>query len=163
MLNFRKNQEKCGEAFKSKIGEQSKWTEHCNSRCENFARWKPTCENAFQGVNSLNENFAHHCSRYETPSWHTSVISHTSRPFSHRANQGAKISHTSIQGAKFIPVCVTRCKFPKCQFRTPLFKVRKFSHSAKSTSGTRVPFSHTSSHFSHRVKQGAKDYEAFIL
>ena len=76
----------------------------------------------------------------ETLSWHTSAISHTSRPFSHRANQGTKISHTSIQGEKFIPVCETRCEFPKCQFRTPLFKMRKFSHSAKLSPGTRVPF-----------------------
>nr|CAN82547.1 hypothetical protein VITISV_036613 [Vitis vinifera] len=134
---IKKNVEK---PSKARQGNKAKETEHCNSRCENFARWKPTCENAFQGVNSLNENFAHHCSRYETPSWHTSVISHTSRPFSHRANQGAKISHTSIQGAKFIPVCESRYEFPKWQFRTPLFKVRKFLHRAKLPLGTRVPF-----------------------
>ncbi|RVW22891.1 hypothetical protein CK203_107856 [Vitis vinifera] len=54
-----------------------------------------------------------HCnSRCETPSWHTSAISHTSRPFSHRANQGTKISHTSIQGAKFTPVCEISADIP---------------------------------------------------
>ena len=44
----------------------------------------------------------------ETLSWHTSAISHTSSPFSHRAKQGAnssvqsmEISHDAIQGAKF--------------------------------------------------------------
>ena len=70
---------------------QENWTElsgnfaHLNSRCENFR----TMRNI---------------------SWHTSAISHTSSPFLHRAKQGAKISvqgasisHTTIQGAKFIP------------------------------------------------------------
>ena len=44
----------------------------------------------------------------ETLSWHTSAISHTSSPFSHRAKQDAnssvqsmEISHDAIQGAKF--------------------------------------------------------------
>ena len=49
--------------------------------------------------------------------WHTSAISHTSSQFSHRAKQGAKISvqgalvsHTTIQGAKFIPTCEFECE-----------------------------------------------------
>ncbi|RVW31009.1 hypothetical protein CK203_100670 [Vitis vinifera] len=58
----------------------------------------------------------------ETPSWHTSAISHTSRPFSYRANQGAKISYTLRP------------------FRTVRIKVQKFSHRAKLPPGTRVPF-----------------------
>ena len=86
--------------------------------------------------------------------------------FSHDGNQGANssvqrvgISHTSKQGAKWISRCenhCSKCEFPKCNFRTALFKVRKFSHRAKSSPGTRVPFSHTSSQISHRAKQGAK-------
>ena len=86
--------------------------------------------------------------------------------FSHDGNQGANssvqrvgFSHTSIQGTKLISRCENhclKCEFPKCNFRTPLFKVRKFSHRAKSPLGTRVPFSHTSSQISHRAKQGAK-------
>ena len=50
----------------------------------------------------------------------------------------------------------SRCEFPKIQFRTPLWKVRKFSHGAKSSPGTRVQISHTSSSFSHGAKQCAK-------
>ena len=46
----------------------------------------------------------------ETPPWHTSGISHTTSQFSHRAKQGAKISHTTIQGAKFIPKCEFECE-----------------------------------------------------
>ena len=85
---------------------------------------------------------------------------------SHDAFQGANslvervaISHTSKQGAKLKARCeipCSRCEFPKCHFRTPLYKVRKFSHRAKFPPGTRVPFSHTSSQISHRAKQGAK-------
>ncbi|KAL6345679.1 hypothetical protein AAG906_017415 [Vitis piasezkii] len=54
------------------------------------------------------------------------------RKFSHRANQGAKISHTSIQGAKFIPVAKlppgTRVPFrtPQATFRTVRNKVEIF-------------------------------------
>ena len=85
---------------------------------------------------------------------------------SHDAFQGANslvqrvgILHTAIQGAKLISRCENhcpKCEFPKFHFRTPLFKVRKFSHRAKSPSGTRVPFLHTSSQMSHRAKQGAR-------
>ena len=95
---------------------------------------------------------------------------------SHTWFQGAKISHTLFQGAKSSvqrepfshtpkPRCeiyfkvrkmISRCEFPKNQFRTPLWKVRKFSHCAKYPPSTRVPFSHTSSQFSPRAKQGAK-------
>ena len=91
---------------------------------------------------SWKENFAHLNPRCETPSWHTSGISHGPNQFLHSANQGAKISHTTIQGAKFIPTCEnhsSRCEFSKRQFRTQLFKVQKFSHHAKHLSGTRVP------------------------
>ena len=66
----------------------------------------------------------------ETPSWHTSGISHSPNQFSHSANQGAKISHDTVQSAKFIPTCEnhsSRCEFSKRQFRTPLFKVRNTS------------------------------------
>ena len=79
---------------------------------------------------------------FETLSWHTSGILPIPNPFSHSANQSAKISHTTIQGAKFISKCENhspRCEFFKRQFRTPLFKVRKFLHRAKHLSGTRVP------------------------
>ena len=60
---------------------------------------------------------------------------------SHDAFQGANslvqrvgILHTAIQGAKLISRCENhcpKCEFPKCNFRTPLFKVRKFLHRAK--------------------------------
>ncbi|RVW99484.1 hypothetical protein CK203_038491 [Vitis vinifera] len=66
------------------------------------------------------------------------------------AIQGAKISHDGNQHAKMH----SRCEFPKwpfrtpqghfrtvrIKFRTPLLKVRKFSHRAKLPPGTRVPF-----------------------
>ncbi|RVW29294.1 hypothetical protein CK203_103577 [Vitis vinifera] len=57
--------------------------------------------------------------------------------------------------------CIPRCEFPKAKFRTPLFKVRKFSHRAKHPPGTREAF-RNSSQFSHSAKisntsiQGAK-------
>ena len=57
--------------------------------------------------------------------------------------QSVEISHTSIQGAKLIPRCeipCSKCESSKCNFRTPLFKVRKFSHHAKHPPGTRVEF-----------------------
>ena len=86
--------------------------------------------------------------------------------FSHVGNQGVNslaegvsFSHTSKPRCEInfkVRKMISRCEFPKYHFRTPLFKVRKFSHRAKSPSGTRVPFSHTSSQFSHRAKQGAK-------
>ncbi|RVW79526.1 hypothetical protein CK203_051657 [Vitis vinifera] len=106
----KKNQEKCGEAFKK----QDRGTKQ---------RKQST---AIQGTKLPPGTRV----SFRTPQ----------RPFSHRANQGAKISHTSIQGAKFIPVCESRYEFPKWQFRTPLFKVRKFLHRAKLPLGTRVPF-----------------------
>ena len=86
---------------------QENWTELSG----NFAHLNPRCEN-FRTVRNS--------------SWHTSAISHTSKQFSHGAKQGAKISHTTIQGAKFIPRCEIlnpRCEFSKHQFCTPLFKV----------------------------------------
>ncbi|RVW88065.1 hypothetical protein CK203_044392 [Vitis vinifera] len=52
--------------------------------------------------------------------------------------------------------CNTRCEFPKANFRTPLFKVRKFSHRAKHPPGTRSVISHTSRQFSHSANQCAK-------
>ena len=116
MLNFRKKSRKNVKPSKARQG--------------NKAREQST---AIQGVKISYDGIQHAkiFAPCETPSWHTSAISHTSRPFSYRANQGAKISHTSRpfshranQGAKFIPVCETRCEFLKCQFRTPLFKVR---------------------------------------
>ena len=53
-----------------------------------------------ENCTELNEKFAPCESRCETLSWHTSGISHTSRPFSHRAKQGAKISHSAKLSAK---------------------------------------------------------------
>ena len=94
---------------------------------------------AIQGAKISHDGIQHAKIHFKVRISKTS-ISHTSRPFSHRSNQGAKISHTSIQGAKFIPVCESRYEFPKWQFRTPLFKVRKFLHRAKLPLGTRVPF-----------------------
>ena len=64
-------------------------------------------------------------SRCEFPKWQFLTPLFKVRKFSHRAKQGAKISHTSIQGEKFTPVCEIRCESPKCQFHTPLFKVQK--------------------------------------
>ena len=83
--------------------------------------------------------------------------------FSHDGKQGANssvqsvgISYTSIQGAKLIPRCeipCSKCEFSKCNFRTPLFKVRKFSHRAKHPPGTRVPFRTPQGHFrTERIK-----------
>nr|CAN82707.1 hypothetical protein VITISV_037844 [Vitis vinifera] len=108
----------------------------------------------------LSGNFAHlnpRCEKFRTvrnTSWHTSAISHTSSPFSHRAKQGAKISHTTIQGAKFIPRCEnlsSRCiNFahlnPRCE---------KIFAPCETTSWHTSAISHTSSQFSHGAKQGA--------
>ncbi|RVW20559.1 hypothetical protein CK203_111443 [Vitis vinifera] len=92
---------------------KTKGIEHYISRCKNFARWNPTCENAFQGAKFQKQNFAHlnpRCENFapcETLSWHTSGISHSPNQFSNSANQGAKISHTTIQGAKIFVPCET--------------------------------------------------------
>ena len=67
--------------------------ENCAEMNEKFAPCESRCEN-FRTVRN-------------TP-WHMSAISHTSSPFSHRAKQGVKISHTTIQGAKFN----SRCEIP---------------------------------------------------
>ncbi|KAL6326116.1 hypothetical protein AAG906_000991 [Vitis piasezkii] len=83
-----------------------------------------------ENCTELSGNFAHLNPRCETISWHTSAISHTSSQFSHRAKQGAKISHTTIQGVKIFAPCET-------------------------ISWHTSAISHTSSHFSHRAKQGA--------
>ena len=76
------------------IGVETKklWSlqEDCTELSGNFAHLNPRCEN-FRTVRNT--------------SWHTSAISHTSSPFSHRVKQGAKISHTTIQGAQFISRC----------------------------------------------------------
>ena len=42
---------------------------------------------------------------------------------------------------------ISRCEFLKPQFRTPLFKVRKFSYRAKLLPGTQVPFRTPQGHF----------------
>ena len=91
----------------------------------------------------LSGNFAHlnpRCEKFRTvrnTSWHTSAISHTSSPFSHRAKQGAKISHTTIQGAKFIPRCEnlsSRCinfahHNSRCEIHSNVrIRVRKFRY-----------------------------------
>ena len=95
----------------------------------------------FQGVKifahliSRCENFAHPKTKVRNP-WAKTSQFRTPLP----------------QGAKSI----SRCEFPKIQFRTPLWKVRKFSHCAKSSPGTRVPISHTPSSFSHCAKRCAK-------
>ena len=66
--------------------------ENCAELNEKFAPCESRCEN-FRTVRNT--------------SWHTSAISHTSSPFSHRAKQGAKISHSAKLSAK----CETRCEF----------------------------------------------------
>ena len=68
--------------------------------------WKKISHRANQGANQGVKIFA----PCKTLSWHMSAISHTSSPFLHRAKQGAKISHTTIQGAKFIPTCEFECE-----------------------------------------------------
>ena len=71
-----------------------------------------------------------------------------------------KISHTTIQGVKFIPRCEIlnpRCEFSKHQFRTPQSKVRKFSHRAKHSSGTRVPFCTPQANF-HTVRNKVRKF-----
>ena len=144
---IKKNVEK---PSKARQGSKAKGTEHSNSRCENFARWNSRCKNSFQGAKPLNENFVHPYSRCEIPSWHTSAISHTSRSF----------SHTSIQGAKFIPrfeILFSRCEFSRHHFRTPLFKVRKFSHRAKHPPGTLVPFRTPQAKF-HTVRNKVRNF-----
>ena len=88
------------------------------------------------------------------------------RKFRTPQNQGAKsldqrkqFSHTPISRCEIhlkVRNPISRCEFPKIHFRTPLWKVRKFSHSAKSSPGTRVPISHTPSSFSHCAKRCAK-------
>ena len=166
MLNFRKKiKKKCGEAFKSKTREQNNGTKHCNSRCENFARWNPRCENSFQGANSLNENFAHLCSRCENfRTVRNSLLAHE-----------CHFAHLKVI---FAP-CESRCKNfahlnSRCEIyskvRNSLSKVRilhtSVSHTpvqgAKIFAPCEIPswhtsaISHTSSHFSHCAKQGAK-------
>ena len=74
-------------------------------------------------------------------------------------DQRKKISHTPTSRCEInfkVRNPFLRCEFPKIQFRTPLWKVRKFSHGAKSSPSTRVRISHTSSAFSHGAKQCAK-------
>ena len=90
MLNFRKKiKKKVENSSKARQGSKTKATEHCISRCENFAHLISRCEilgpkgaifahlknkvrNFSQGAkidfkvrNSLNAIFAHHCSRCE--------------------------------------------------------------------------------------------------
>ena len=118
MLFRSKNVEK---PSKARQGNKAKETEHCNSRCENFARWKPTYENAYQGANSLNGNFAHHCSRCENfRTVRNSLLAHE--------------CHFAHLKPLFAP-CETRCEiFAQCEIecemqskvRNSQFKVRKF-------------------------------------
>ncbi|RVW76379.1 hypothetical protein CK203_049856 [Vitis vinifera] len=87
-----KTKKKCGEAFKSKTGEQSKGNRALQFKCE-------------------------------TLSWHTSAISHTSRPFSHRANQGRKFAHLN-PSAKLSPGTRVPFRTAQATFRTVRNKVR---------------------------------------
>ncbi|RVW12736.1 Retrovirus-related Pol polyprotein from transposon 17.6 [Vitis vinifera] len=52
----------------------------------------------------------------EIPSWHTSAIFAHLKPFSHRAKQGAKFSHSAKLSAKLISRCEIQSK--GCHFRT---------------------------------------------
>ena len=90
---------------------------------------------AIQGAKISHDGIQHAKIHFKVRISKTS-ISHTSRPFSHRANQCAKISHTTVQGAKFIPVCETRWNslnvnfahhYSRCEnFYTVRIKVRNF-------------------------------------
>ena len=101
------------------------------------------------------ENFAHPKTKVRNP-W--AKRSHFRTPLPQGAKslgQRKQFSHTPISRCETnskVRNPFSRCEFPKIQFRTPLWKVRKFSHCAKSSPGTRVPISHTSSWFSHCAK-----------
>ena len=94
--------------------------------------------------------FSHDAKQGAISSVQSVEISHTSIQGANSLVQSVEISHTSIQRAKLIPRCeipCSKCESSKCNFRTPLFKVRKFSHHAKHPPGTRVPFRTPQAHF----------------
>ena len=108
---IKKNVEK---PWKARQGSKAKGTEHCISRCKNFARWNPTCENAFQGANFQKHIF---------------IPLFKVRKFLHRAKHppGTRVAFRTAQ-ANFRTV---RIKVRK--FRTPQSKVRNSFQHAKIT------------------------------
>ena len=116
---------------KAEQGRKAKEAEHPISRCQNFRtpdfKVRKFRTPQNQGAKSLGQK----------------------KPFSHTPTSRCEITFN-------VRNPFSRCEFPKIQFRTPLWKVRKFSHCAKSSPGTRVPISHTPSSFSHCAKRCAK-------
>ena len=104
---------------KAEQGRKAKEAEHPISRCQNFRtpdfKVRKFRTPQNQGAKSLGQK----------------------KPFSHTPTSRCEINFK-------VRNPFSRCEFPKIQFRTPLWKVRKFSHCAKSSPGTRVPISHTS-------------------
>ena len=132
-------------SLKARQGSKTKGTEHCISRCENFARCISRCE----FLSRKGGNFAHLKTMCEIdfkvrnplfkvripqmPFSHTTVqgtklppgtrvpFSHTSSQVSHRAKQGAKLS------ANLISRCENHCpkgtifahSNPRCEISSP--------------------------------------------
>ena len=144
MLNFRKKiKKKVENSSKARQGSKTKGTEHCISRCENFAQCisrcefhspkggnfahlKTRCEIDFKVRNPLFKvrKFSH---RAKFPPGTRVPFSHTSSQISHRAKQGVKFSHSAKLSAK----CYPRCEFlspkgaifahlnPSCEISSP--------------------------------------------
>ena len=133
MINFRKKiKKKVENSSKARQGSKTKGTERCISRCENFARCISRCE----FLSRKGGNFAHLKTRCE-------IESKVRNPLFKVRIPQMPFSHTTVQGAKIFAPCeipYSKCESSKCNFRTPLFKVRKFSHHAKHPLGTRVEF-----------------------
>nr|CAN69992.1 hypothetical protein VITISV_039897 [Vitis vinifera] len=109
---------------------QENWTELSG----NFAHLNPRCENSFAPCET-------------PPGTRVPNFAHRFKPiFKHRAKQGAKISHTTIQGAKeFISRCENlkskvRILFQTSVSHTTIQGVKIFVHRVKPSPGTRVPF-----------------------
>ena len=97
---------------------QENWTELSG----NFSHLNPRCENFHTVQNHL---LAHECH-----------FTHLKANFARCESRCKNFAHHYSRCKILSP----RCEFSKHQFRTPLFKVRKFSHCAKHLPGTRVAF-----------------------
>ena len=119
---------------KARQGSKTKGTEHCISRCENFARCISRCEL----LSRKGGNFAHlktrceiPCSKCEIPKCHFRTTLFKVRKFSHRAkfppgtrvpfsHTSSQISHRAKQGAKFSHSAKLSAKcYPRCEFLSP--------------------------------------------
>ena len=164
MLNFRKNQEKWGELFKSKTREQNKEKRPLQVKVQNFRtmeikvripqskgwefrtpqskvrNWFQGAKTTIQSANSLNVIFAQHCSRCE--------------------------NFRTVRN----PLLAHECHFrtPQAKFRTVRNKVRNFRtvrnwFQGAKTTVQRVPFSNTQIQGAKFLVQGAKISHGKIL